>query len=170
MSFVTVEEFLELKRPDCVYIATSGGYDPIHPGHISSFRDARIAVSRAGRAMALDAKLIVIVNGDEFLMHKKGYCLMDEKARALIVGAIKWVDYVLIHHHDYVDGVIDTTVCSTLEKICPDYFIKGGDRTVLNTPEAELCRKLGIGCIDGVGDSKTYSSSELVNNVIKSQS
>jgi len=133
------------KRP---IVAVSGGFDPLHSGHINYILDA----SRYG-------DVIVILNSDAWLKRKKGYAFMPWDQRASIVGAIKGViDVVPV---DDSDG----TVCDALRKIRPDYFAKGGDRGKDNTPEAELCGYLGVEMLYEIGGDKTESSSELVRKV-----
>jgi len=48
--------------------------------------------------------------------------------------------------------------------IKPDIFAKGGDRTLDNIPEADICRKLGIKMVFNVGGGKIQSSSDLIKN------
>jgi D-beta-D-heptose 7-phosphate kinase/D-beta-D-heptose 1-phosphate adenosyltransferase len=57
----------------------------------------------------------------------------------------------------------DGTVCKALEKFKPDYFANGGDRYDTNTPEMEVCEKLGITMLWNIGGGKIQSSSDLVD-------
>ena len=127
-------------------IAVSGGFDPIHKGHVQMIEEA----SNYGQ-------VIVILNSDEWLIRKKGYKFMSFEERAYIVGNIKGV--TIVTSVDDSDG----SVCKALERIRPDYFANGGDRKLTNTPEMELCKKLDIGLLWNVGGGKTQSSSELVD-------
>lgn len=129
-------------------VAVSGGFDPIHIGHIEMMRKAK----------ELGDKLIVIVNDDNFLMKKKGYKFMGVCERVAIVKSIKYVDEVIIA----VDE--DMTVCKTLEIVKPNIFANGGDRGVGLVPEEDICNRLGIEMVYGLGD-KIQSSSSLVNNI-----
>jgi len=137
-------------------IAVSGGFDPMHKGHVRMFKNAK----------ALGGKVVAIVNGDNFLMRKKGYKFMDIDERMEIVGSIKWVDEVI----PAVDE--DQTVCKTLEILKPDIFANGGDRGVGNVPEKEVCDRLGIEMVYNIG-AKAQSSSDLVlsavDNFLKSR-
>jgi len=135
----------KLKKP--VVVAVSGGFDPIHIGHIEMLNQAR----------KLGDKLVVILNSDRFLKNKKGYVFMKFKERKAIIENIKSVDKVI----PCIDK--DQTVCKTLEKLKPDIFANGGDRTRDNIPEVAVCKKLGIKMIFNVGGKKIQSSSWLVN-------
>ncbi len=130
-------------------VMVSGGFDPVHAGHI-----------RMIRAAAEHGDVIVVANSDEWLYRKKGFVFMNFDQRAEILNAIKGVLYV-----DSVDDS-DGTVCEAIERIRPDYFANGGDRKSGNTPEVTVCQKLEIELLWGVGgDKKLASSSELVENV-----
>ena len=130
-------------------IAVSGGFDPLHIGHVRMILDA----SRYGDVM-------VILNSDDWLKRKKGYVFMPWKERAEIVGNIKGVKFVT-----QVDDS-DNTVCEALERHKPQVFANGGDRKKNNTPEMDLCEKIGIQMMWAVGGSnKPQSSSWLVNKL-----
>lgn len=129
-------------------VAVSGGFDPLHIGHIRMFEEAK----------ALGDKLVVLVNSDEFLIRKKGKAFMPLAERMEMIRAIRCVDEVY--------AVIDTdqSVCETLRLIRPDIFANGGDRTQDNIPENDVCKELGIIRVFNVGGMKVQSSSELLNN------
>ncbi len=120
-------------------VAVSGYFDPIHFGHIEYLQKAK----------ELGEKLIVIVNNDKQAHLKKGFEFMPFKERMEIIKALKFVDEVF----PSIDE--DKTVCKSLEAIKPDIFAKGGDRFSNEIPEAEVCNRLGIKIIHGLGD-KTY--------------
>ncbi len=136
-----------------IVVAVSGGFDPPHFGHIRYFRDAK----------KLGDKLMVILNTDAFLKRKKGYVFMPFEERKELVESIEYVDEVI----ECIDK--DQTVCKTLELIKPDIFAKGGDRTIDNIPEREVCERFKIKMIFGVGGEKVQSSSELLKNYEKGQ-
>lgn len=149
-TILSLNEFKLIRSKIGKVVATSGGFDPIHPGHISNFIDSKKYADT----------LVVIVNGDEFLRHKKGRPFQDIKTRCLIVSGIKTVDYVVPFEIED-----DSTVNKALEIIKPDYFTKGGDRIDEKTiPEWKICNKLGIKIITGVGDDKKWSSSWFLEN------
>lgn len=97
------------------------------------------------------------MNNDKQAALKKGKEFMPFKERLGIIKAIKWVDEVF----PSIDE--DRTVCKSLEAVRPDIFAKGGDRTAGEIPEGEVCRRLGIKIIDGLGE-KIQSSSSLIAN------
>jgi cytidyltransferase-like protein len=82
---VSFEEFEKLKPKLGKIVATSGGFDPIHPGHISCIIESK----KHGDTLA------VIVNGDSFLAAKKGRPFQSLETRSLIVSGIRNVDYVV---------------------------------------------------------------------------
>lgn len=127
-------------------IAVSGGFDPLHLGHLQMFQEAR----------AMGDRLVVILNCDAWLVRKKGYAFMPALQRASIIGALECVDEVYIHESDADD------VCHALEVVRPDVFANGGDRKLENTPEVATCAELGIEMAFNVGGGKIESSSELV--------
>lgn len=129
-------------------VAISGGFDPVHCGHI----DLISAAAKYGN-------VIVILNSDDWLLRKKGYKFMSWGQRAKILTAM--ADVSSVSPVDDSDG----TVCDALRRIKPDYFANGGDRTWQNTPELALCMELGIKPLFNIGGNKTQSSSELVDAV-----
>lgn len=136
--------------PEAVIGLTSGGFDPIHPGHISCILDARARCD----------KLIVVVNGSEFLRKKKGHGFQPLKVRAQIVSAIKGVDITVPFEPTNPN---DLTVCEALEIIRPHKFFKGGDRNnIKELPETATCDKFGIQIVTGMGDEKQWSSSDFL--------
>ncbi len=144
----------ELEKPTVV--AVSGGFDPIHPGHIRMFKEAK----------ALGDKLVVILNNDHWLQKKKKFNFMPEQERKEVIEAIRWVDEVMITRHP--KNPEDMSVVDALERLKPDIFANGGDRTSKNTPEVDLCHKLGIKMVFNVGHGgKIQSSSELVQKAAK---
>jgi len=108
-------------------------------------------------AAALGTRLVVIVNGDDFLMRKKGYAFMPLAERMEIVRALRGVADVVAA----IDP--DQTVRETLRLVKPHVFANGGDRRAeADIPEAAVCRELNIEMVFNVGGGKVQSSSELV--------
>lgn len=145
-----------------VTVAVSGGFDPVHVGHIELLKEAK----------KLGDHLIVILNNDNWLRAKKGFVFMSEQERAAVVGAIRYVDEVVISAHP--KNPEDMSICHELQKLKPNIFANGGDRdekdaadkkSSLN-PEQLLCQKLGIKMAFNVGKGgKLQSSSDLVKKV-----
>lgn len=132
-------------------VAVSGGFDPIHIGHIRMFEEAK----------HLGDKLVVILNNDNWVKTKKGYVFMSETERAEIIQSIRSVDKVIITEHEINDP--DSSVCKELRSLQPDIYANGGDRHAGNIPEYDLCKKLGIEMAFNIGHGgKVQSSSELV--------
>ena len=131
-------------------IALSGGFDPVHVGHLRMIK----AAAKIGR-------VVIILNSDDWLMRKKGYVFMTFEERKELLEAF-----------DDVKGVvevndIDNSVCEALDRIRPHYFGNGGDRKSDNVPEVNLCTKLGISLAWNLGGDKIQSSSDLVNSMVE---
>jgi D-beta-D-heptose 7-phosphate kinase/D-beta-D-heptose 1-phosphate adenosyltransferase len=126
-------------------IAVSGGFDPIHIGHVRMIQEA----SKYGN-------VVVIANSDEWLLRKKGYVFMPFDERSEILMSIKGVTEVYQAYDD------DNTVCMSLRGIKLNAFANGGDRKEDNTPEMDVCKELGIEMLWNVGGGKIQSSSTLV--------
>jgi len=141
---------LAIQGDNKVRVVVSGGFDPLHKGHVDLFEEA----SKLG-------ELTVIVNSDRFLHEKKGYVFMPLEERMHIVHSIKYVSHVM----QAIDK--DQTVCETLRVIKPDIFCNGGDRNKKNSPEVDICKEVGIKLAWNIGGTKIQSSSELVGNIIK---
>lgn len=129
-------------------VCVSGGFDPIHHGHVRLIQGA-----------AKHGQVLVILNSDDWLKRKKGYTFMNWDQRKDILMAMKDVTGVV--RVDDSDG----TVCEALRRVRPNYFANGGDRNCENTPELRLCCEIGIQPLFGIGGSKLESSSELVKKL-----
>ena len=136
-----------------VIVAVSGGFDPIHLGHLRMFKEA----SKMGD------KLVVILNSDGWLRRKKGGYFMTGNERAEIIREFDCVDQVVVLTS------VKPHVCDALEKIKPTIFANGGDRkNVDDVPEAKICDKLGIEMKFNVGGKKVRSSSTMLQNYCES--
>ena len=137
-------------------IVISGGFDPIHIGHLRMIKDAS----------KLGTKLIVIANCDRFLVDKKGYVFMPIEERLEILESFDGVDRAV----ESIDD--DMTVCKTIEWLAKDEdiacFANGGDRrNEDDIPESFVCEKYGIEMEFNVGGGKIQSSSSLVEGEVK---
>lgn len=147
---ISFEEFDLIKGSLGKIVCTSGGFDPIHPGHITCIHQSK----NHGDTV------VVVVNGDNFLNNKKGKPFMDLKTRCHIVSYIKGVDYVIPFEIEN-----DSTVTEALKKIKPHVFTKGGDRIdEKSIPEWGVCEEHGIEVISGVGHRKDWSSSDFLKD------
>ncbi len=139
-------------------VMISGGFDPIHIGHLQY-------IIEASQLSGRDGILIAVINGDGFLDRKKQYHFQPEYERAKIVNHFKGVTHTVIWDDgtQYVDGA--------LRLVQPDVFAKGGDRSSEQSMpdiEVDLCSSLNIQLEFGVGGVwKLNSSSELVENFQK---
>ena len=135
----------------------TGGFDPIHSGHIEYFKEAS----------KLSDFLVIGLNSDEWLINKKQRAFQDWDERANIIKHLNMVSMVI----DWDDS--DKTACGAIEKclLIADevIFANGGDRIVGNTPELDaygrnkrVTFQWGIG-----GDYKINSSSWILNNYYK---
>ena len=130
-------------------VLVSGGFDPVHAGHIRMIRHA-----------AQYGDVIVVANSDNWLYRKKGFVFMEWKRRVEILNAIKGV--ILVDSVDDSDG----TVCEAIRRLKPTYFANGGDRGKSNTPEQAVCEELGVQLLWGIGgEEKLQSSSDLAKKV-----
>lgn len=123
-------------------ILVSGGFDPVHPGHIALFEEA-----------AKLGELHIVLNSDDWLVRKKGFFFQPWPDRKKILEAYT------PHIHAVADE--DGTVCEALRRLRPDCFGNGGDRIEENTPETDVCGQLGVEMIFGLGGEKYASSSEV---------
>jgi len=137
------------KLPQTPYdtVCVSGGFDPVHIGHLRMIEEA-----------AQHGQVIVIVNSDDWLMRKKGYIFMPFRERCEILQG-----FAAVHETTHVDDA-DGTVCEALRRLKPTFFANGGDRKTDNTPEMDVCDAEGIQLLWGIGGGKIQSSSDLVSD------
>lgn len=148
-----------LKDKDYQVYVTSGGFDPLHVGHLRCIQESAEIAQRGTRSGNdwTPGVLVVIVNGDGFLMRKKEYAFMECEERMEIIAGLQGVDYVV----PWDDG--SQTVTGALEILKPQFFLKGGDRDNRdNVPEFEVCKDINCKVIFNVGGGKVQSSSHLV--------
>ena len=128
-------------------VLVSGGFDPIHVGHLRMFQEAK----------ALGDELIVVINCDNWLIRKKGKKFMSSEDRAEIIRGFSCVDTVYVLESDRAD------VSEAIALFKPDIFANGGDRKdEKDIPESVVCRELGVEMIFNIGGGKLRSSSELL--------
>lgn len=145
---VELSELEALRDSLGTLVCTSGGFDPLHPGHASCIVESK----------KFGDTLVVLVNGDAFLAAKKGRPFQDVLTRCRIVACLRGVDYVVPFE---IEG--DPTVCEALRRLRPDVFTKGGDRADMESiPEWRVCQEHGIRIEAGVGLAKEWSSSDAL--------
>ncbi|PJE51594.1 MAG: hypothetical protein COV29_00335 [Candidatus Yanofskybacteria bacterium CG10_big_fil_rev_8_21_14_0_10_36_16] len=133
-------------------VTVSGGFDPLHIGHVRLFRSAK----------KLGDKLVVILNNDNWLKKKKGFVFMPQNERREMIEAINCVDEVVLSKHK--KNPKDMSVCSELATIKPDIFVNGGDRFKNNIPEVQVCNEIGCKMVFNAGaGGKIQSSSWLLD-------
>lgn len=135
-------------------VLVTGGFDPIHSGHIEYFQSAK----------ELGNFLCVGVNSDDWLVRKKGKAFLPFSERSTIVNALKGVDFVI----DFDDT--DGSAKDAIRKVRSQFpganiiFANGGDRTDKNIPEMDI-KDDNLVFVFGVGGSnKKNSSSWILNN------
>ena len=101
-----------------VVVAVSGGFDPLHIGHVRLFE----------RAKALGDRLVVILNTDNWIQAKKQHGFMPAKERKEIIEALKPVDAVMLTRHRRPKTPREMGVWKELAILRPDIFANGGDR------------------------------------------
>ena len=141
-------------------VVVSGGFDPLHIGHIRMFQEAK----------KLGDKLIVILNNDNWFKVKGKPVFMTHHERKEIIEALECVDEVIISGHK--KNTKDISVSKELLKIRPHIFANGGDRKPedvdIPSSEYKICEKLGIQVVFNVGKGgKIRSSSELLKEYSK---
>lgn len=139
-----------------IVVAVSGGFDPLHCGHVRMFQEAK----RAGD------ELVVILNNDNWLKAKKGYAFMPQEERKEILEAITYIDRVVLTKHP--QNPKDMSVCKELLEIRPHIFANGGDRYKDNIPEVPACKAICCKMIFNIGQGgKIQSSSWLLERYKK---
>lgn len=132
-------------------VLVTGGFDPLHSGHIAYFKAAK----------ALGHILVVGVNSDAWIARKKGRAFMPSTERIAIIENLKMVDHCILFNDD------DDTAIEAINNVKLMYpnselvFANGGDRTEHNIPEmkcADVAFAFGIG-----GKTKLNSSSWILD-------
>ena len=151
---LTISDLQKMKEGNKrTLVIASGYFNPLHNGHIDYLELSK----------KLGDKLVVVVNNDRQQIIKRGHILLDEGQRMKIVEALKPVDKVFLS----IDR--DLSVSESIKQIYfhnKDFynhfiFSNGGDRHIIEIPETEICRKLGIEMKEGIG-KKVESSSEML--------
>lgn len=144
------QKLAEHKRRSERIVFANGCFDTLHVGHIRYLEGAR----REGDI------LVVGVNDDSSVRGLKGpgRPVLDENARALLVAALRSVDYVVLFS--------EPTVEALLEELRPDVHAKGTDYSTETVPERATAVRLGIRVVI-VGDPKDHSTRTLFDTIRK---
>jgi len=137
------------KRGQRIVLA-NGCFDTLHVGHVRYLEGAR----HEGDV------LVVGVNADSSVCNLKGpgRPILDERARALLVAALRSVDYVILFSEPSVESLLD--------ELRPDVHAKGTDYTAETVPERATAARLGVR-VAIVGDPKDHSTRDLLESVRK---
>lgn len=148
-------------------VMVSGGFDPVHIGHIRLFQEAK----------KLGDELVVVINNDNWKRQKRKHVFMPDHERKEIIEALACVDRVFITGHPpNPKGPRNMSVSKELLKIKPHIFANGGDRNEKDSQnpdsslyyDIETCRKLGIEMVFNIGHGgKVRSSSELLKEYLE---
>jgi rfaE bifunctional protein nucleotidyltransferase chain/domain len=144
------ETAAKLRQAGKTIVFANGCFDTLHVGHVRYLEGAK----------AEGDVLVVGVNADSSVCALKGpgRPILDEKARARLVAAIRAVDYVVLFDEPSVEQL--------LEELRPDVHAKGTDYTEKTVPERAIAERLGIR-IAIVGDPKDHSTRVLIESVRK---
>lgn len=123
-------------------VIVSGYFNPLHGGHLDMIE----------AASAMGDRLVVVVNNDKQQLLKKGKIILDEENRVRLMGALRYVDDVVLSIDE------DPTQIKTLQMLATQHpddelvFAQGGDRDSDKVnPETDVCRKYNIAIVYGVG-------------------
>jgi cytidyltransferase-like protein len=137
-------------------VLVSGGFDPLHSGHIRLLESARYIADGQG------GKLIAGLNSDEWLARKKGRAFIPFMERMRVLGRIEYVNDVW--QFDDSDGSARGLIRLARHRHPKSYlvFCNGGDRTAENIPEMDivdpkLTFRFGVG-----GSDKSVASSDFL--------
>lgn len=140
------------------YYIVSGGFDPIHEGHIAMIKAS---------AEESDG-VILLLNSDAWLCRKKGTNFMNFNTRRIICENLKGVMDVIAFNDD------DNSASDGIAKARSKYpnaclvFANGGDRTKDNIPESATCAAYNVELKFGVGgENKANASSKILNDYVK---
>lgn len=132
-------------------VLVTGGFDPVHSGHVAYIRAAR----------ELGDVLVVGVNSDSWLARKKGTAFLPSEERLAVMSEFRSVDVLIVF--DDSDGTAIDAIKKTLEMFPGDeiIFANGGDRTVENIPEMSV-QSERLTFVFGVGGSDKKNSSSWI--------
>jgi len=140
-------------------VIVSGGFDPLHVGHVRLFKEA-----------AKHGELIVLLNSDTWLNKKKGYNFMPWEGKKEIIESLECVSEVLGFEDDEAGSCVQGLLKA--KNKYPEHeitFANGGDQTADTIPEFVACKNNNINMIWNIGGEKAASSSDLVRDAEKAK-
>ena len=132
-------------------VLVSGGFDPIHSGHIFLIQEA-----------SKNGDVIVLLNSDSWLVQKKGKAFLPFKERKIIMSSLRHVIDVISFNDSNktcIEGIKKVIKKYPLDKI---KFANGGDRNNDTTPESIFCDQNNVDLIWGVGGNNKANSSSWI--------
>ena len=142
-----------LRKWSSPIVLSAGCFDILTPGHISLLKDASLL--RVGNGIH-----VVALNSDRSIKELKGNNRPIQAfwERSVILSALECVDFIV--------EMDDTDPRGVIQIIKPDYYIKGGDYTIEEIPEAALVKELG-GEIRIVNYILGYSTTKTIDRIIR---
>ena len=132
----------------------SGGFDPLHVGHIRLLQHARDMASL----------VVVGINSDDWLRRKRADIQTSFEDRCQIVASIRGVTSAVGFDDTDDTAVALIKMVSRLSPGAKIAFGNGGDRTSTNVPEVDICNELDVDLVWGVGGDRVESSSGVIEN------
>jgi D-beta-D-heptose 7-phosphate kinase/D-beta-D-heptose 1-phosphate adenosyltransferase len=129
-------------------VVVSGGFDPLHKGHVRLFNEAK----------KLGHKVICGLNSDKWLVKKNGQVHMNFGERTEIISSFRSVDEVISFNDDDDSAISLLVRVQSLYPECSICFVNGGQMEEKNTPESGFCRAYGIDMLWDVGGGPTPKS------------
>ncbi len=147
MKLKTLQTLPQLVHGKRVVMA-NGCFDMLHVGHVRYLQAAK----------KLGDILVVAINSDRSVRKLKGpgRPIMNEQERALIIGSLSCVDYILIFN--------ELNVIKLLRKLQPAIHAKGTDYTEASVPEGAIVRAYG-GAVKIVGDPKNHATRDMIRQI-----
>lgn len=140
-------------------VIVTGGFDPIHSGHIAYFNAAK----------SLGDKLVVGLNSDNWLSRKKGKPFLNWYERNEVIKSLKMVDCVISFNDDDDSARDSILVARAMFPSAELIFANGGDRGTDNTAEQDI-KDARLKFVFGVGgENKKNSSSWILNSWIENR-
>ena len=137
-------------------VVVSGGFDPIHKGHVRLFNEAK----------KLGHKVVCGLNSDKWLVRKTGQAHMNFGERSEIISSFRAIDEV-ISFNDDDDTAINLLVrVQSLYPSCSLCFVNGGSMEEKNAPETGFCRAYNIDMLWNVGGDAPRKTKKRVKSDI----